>query len=395
MIFYRKSRANNSKSRAKKTHMPIVKPSRTISSKTSLFLHVRAAGRCEFDNCNTYLLEHEPTGTPGNYAERAHIWAFSEKGPRGRGCRPKDIHHIDNLMLLCRNCHTKIDNDPNVYGVAVLRKFKLDHEERIFGLTGLAKDRDTVPFVLKALIAGRTMDISDDDMQHAAAPNYLRLREKVEIDLTPLPDSADPNYWASGCSIIDAGTQRLLSIKPRGNRSLHISVFALAAIPLLAYLGSKLSDKVRVDLYQRHRNPESWNWHNGSGNTHFGYEKLKDGNAGVALIVNISGTIARNTIDSIAKNMTLYLLCVTNQLPTPLVINTRSDLDRFVVAYVMALEAIRAGHPGLTRLHVFPAVPAPVAVTLGRHVLPKIGPQLVIYDQDKRSKNFSPAIILG
>jgi hypothetical protein len=172
-------------------------------------------------------------------------------------------------------------------------------------------------------------------------------------------------------------------------------VFALAAIPLLAYLGSKLSDKVRVDLYQRHRNPESWNWHSGAGNTYFDHQKVKNGSAEVGLIVNVSGTIARDTIDSVAKDMTLYQLGVTGQPATPLVLNTPNDLDRFVVAYVTALEAIRAGHPGLTRLHVFPAVPAPVAVALGRHVLPKVGPQLIIYDQDKRSKTFSPAIVLG
>lgn len=59
------------------------------------------------------------------------------------------------------------------------------------------------------------------------------------------------------------------------------------------------------------------------------------------------------------------------------------------------LEAVRAAHPGLRELHVFPAVPAPIAVTLGRHTLPKIRPQLIIYDQDKRSGTFVPAITLG
>lgn len=374
----------------------VVKPSRAISRKTSLFLHVRAGGRCEFDNCNAYLLEHRPTGTPGIYSEQAHIWAFSEKGPRGRGRRrPADIHHIDNLMLLCKDCHTKIDNEPGTYSVAVLRQFKRDHEERVFSLTGLAKDRDTVPLVLKGLIAGRTMDISDDDMQRAAAPNYLRLREKVEIDLGSLPDSANTNYWESGRSIIDLGLQRLASVKPRENRSLHVSVFALAAIPLLAYLGSKLSDKIRVDLYQRHRNPESWVWHEAPGVAHFAYRKMKDGISGVGLVVNVSGTIPIRLLSAVSGDVTLYELAVTGQQPTPLVLNTRDDLNRFVIAYVEALEGIRAAHPGLSELHVFAAVPAPIAVILGRHTLPKIGPRLIIYDQDKRSGTFSRAITLG
>lgn len=374
---------------------PIVRPTRAIPRKTSLFLHVRAGGRCEFDNCNSYILEHEPTGAPGLYSEQAHIWAFSERGPRGRGRRrPKDINSVDNLMLLCKNCHTKIDSEPDVYTVEVLRKFKQDHEERIFSLTGLAKDRDTVPVVLRGLVAGRVTDISDDDMQRAVAPNYLRLREKIDIDLTALPDSTDSSYWASGRSVIDQGMQRLATVRPRGNRSLHVSVFALAAIPLLTYLGSRISDKIRVELYQRHRHPEAWNWKDGPGSTTFGLRKVQDGKAAVGLIVNVSGTIAIDAVDTITCSMALYELRVTGRQPSPTVVNTREDLGRFVEAYVSALETIRATHPGIAELHVFPAVPAPVAVAIGRHTLPKIGPRLIVYDRDKRSDHLAAAITL-
>lgn len=373
--------------------MPVVKPSRAISRRTSLFLHVRAAGRCEFDNCNEYLLEHKPTGTPGNYAEQAHIWAFSARGPRGRGRkRPKDIHHIDNLMLLCKPCHTKIDNEPTLYPVEVLRKFKQDHEQRVFDLTGIQKDRDTIPLVLKGLIGGRPVEISDDEMQRAVAPNYLRFRDRIDIDLTQLPDSADPAYWESARNAIDAKLDMLARVKPREGRTIRISVFALAAIPLLTYLGSKLSDKVHTDLYQRHRNPEGWEWHDGAGNTHFQNRRLRDGAKQVALAINVSGTIPTDAIVAAAGDVTLYELAVAGAAPTPLVLNTREDLNRFVVAYVETLESIRAAHPGVQELHVFPAVPAPIAIALGRHILPKIGPKLVVYDHDKRSGVFTHAI---
>lgn len=391
-----KSLTTASKKQTPAAKSPVRKPTRSISRKTSLFLHVRAAGRCEFDNCNEYLLEHKPTETPGYYAEQAHIWAFSKQGPRGEGAkRPTDIHHIDNLMLLCPGCHKKIDDEPALYPVEVLRKFKQDHEQRVFDLTGLAKDRDTVPLVLKALIGGRPMDLSNDDMQRAAAPNYLRLREKVEIDLTQLPDSADPHYWASAKTVIDEGMQRLANVRPRDNKSTHVSIFALAAIPLLIYLGSKLSDKTRVDLYQRHRNPESWNWNDGPGNTHFDTRKVKGGGGKVGLVVNVSGTIAADAIDAAVNDLTLYELTVVGQPPTVLVLNTREDLNRFVIAYVKALETIRTAHPGIQELHLFPAVPAPIAITLGRHILPKIGPKLFVYDHDKRSGSLIPTITIG
>ena len=48
-----------------------------------LLLFVRAGGRCQFDGCNRYLLEHYPTLREGNFAEIAHIVAFREDGPRG------------------------------------------------------------------------------------------------------------------------------------------------------------------------------------------------------------------------------------------------------------------------------------------------------------------------
>jgi hypothetical protein len=40
----------------------------------------------------------------------------------------------------------------------------------------------------------------------------------------------------------------------------HMSVFAIARLPLLIYLGCKLDDGAPVDVYQRHRGSESWLW---------------------------------------------------------------------------------------------------------------------------------------
>ena len=76
-------------------------------------LFVRAGGRCEFDGCNSYLLEHHLTLTEGNFAEIAHVVAFKPDGPRGHeGTRPEEIHDVDNLMLLCPRCHKLIDDHP-------------------------------------------------------------------------------------------------------------------------------------------------------------------------------------------------------------------------------------------------------------------------------------------
>lgn len=174
---------------------PLSKPSRSIPHKTSLFLYVHAAGRCEFDNCNNYLLEHHVTGAPGNFAERAHIWAFSEAGPRGGSPDDFDVHGIENLMLLCPRCHKLVDEHPEEYTVEVLRKFKHAHESRVFELTDTQPDRVTVAIRMRGRIAGEPVSITLPEIQAAVAPRFIGKRSEHEIDLTGFEDVGTPEFW--------------------------------------------------------------------------------------------------------------------------------------------------------------------------------------------------------
>jgi hypothetical protein len=375
-----------------------VKLGRSIPTMTRLFLYVQAGGRCEFDGCNEYLLEHYPTENIGNFAEQAHIFAFNEGGPRGKTSgRPEDINSLSNLMLLCAKCHHLVDAvNPAQYSIDTLKKFKREHEDRVFDLTGLSKDRDTIPLVLKGLVSVRAIDISDEEMQSAVAPNYLKRRQKVEIDLTTVPDTPNTAFWETAATSIDQKIQHLYSLTSQPDRTLRISVFAIAPIPLLVYLGSKLSDKMDVDLYQRHRDPETWSWKEGFGETNYTTQCIVQGekDKSVSLFVNLSGkNNPSETLPVDLKNGgSIYELTLEGQDPTPLFLNTKGDLERFTSEYHRALAMIRQNHPSLATIHLFPAVPAPVAITLGRSRLPKVDPLLVVYDRDKRAGGFIPTL---
>ncbi len=374
-----------------------VKGTRNVPWKTRLLLYVRAGGRCEFDGCNRYLLEHHATESPGNFGEQAHIYAFAESGPRGaEPDRPSEINSIENLVLLCAQCHHLVDAiEPESYSAAALKAFKQDHEDRIFSLTELSKDRATVPLVIRGLIHGRSVDISDEEMQAAVAPSYLRRRHRIDIDLRNLRDTPSEDYWGVCAAEIDRRVARLTDSEPESRRSLRISVFGLAAIPLLIHLGSRLSDKVTVDLYQRHRGEESWKWQTGLGRARFAHRLLSRGRAGeaVALLVNVSG---RNSVDDVHRALTpgteVFELTLEEEDPSPLILRTREDLSRFTEAYIRLLSRIRAAHPHLEAIQVFPAVPAPVAITLGRVRLPKVDPALVIWDRDVRAGGFTKTL---
>lgn len=366
---------------------------------TRLFLYAQAGGRCEFDGCNEYLLEHYPTEAVGNFAEQAHIYAFNADGPRGREPgRPKDINRLSNLILLCGACHHLIDTKPQKYPVEVLRKFKREHEDRVHDLTGLAKDRDTVPLVFKALVAGRAVDISDEEMQAAVAPDYLKCRQKIEIDLTAIPDAGTAAYWTVASSTIDQEVKRLYSLPTRPGRTLRVSVFAVAPIPLLIHLGARLSDKMHLQLFQRHRSPESWQWNSGPGVASYATRCIQKGTdpASVAYLLNLSGTTSIEELTGIVDGrFSVYETTLADATPTPLFLKCRADLEKLHDEYVRTMAMIRKNHPKLETIHLFPATPSPVAILIGRSRLPKVDPTLRIYDRDKRAGGFVSTIEVG
>ena len=379
---------------------PIETPARAITTRATLFLYVHAGGRCEFDGCPKFLLEHQPTETPGNFGERAHIYAFKESAARGSepGRPPgSEISEIDNLILLCPECHHLVDTvNPGAYPVCVLKTFKKEHEDRIRELTALASNPATVPLVMRGLVDGRAVDISAQEMQSAAAPSIVKRGDTIEIDLTNIPDRPDPAFWATAVTAIDDRVAQLYRLSVPAGESFRVSVFGLGPIPLLVYLGAKLSDKFRTDLYQLHRAPETWTWQAGDGETRFVTRSVSPGAPGgpVVLLVNLSGrndaTVLPTTLAS--ADPTIYEITLEGADPTPLCLRTRGDLDRFTREYLNALAAIRAGHDRSSPIHLFPAVPAPAAITLGRSRLSKVDARLLVYDYDARAGGFVHAL---
>src|SRR5688572_21007736 len=103
----------------------VVVPVRRLKRLPEIQLFVRAGGRCEFAGCNAYLLEHHLTLTPGNFAQAAHIVAFSSRGPRADAkMSAAYINDLSNLMLLCQPCHKLIDDHPNDHPVNRLKRDK-------------------------------------------------------------------------------------------------------------------------------------------------------------------------------------------------------------------------------------------------------------------------------
>lgn len=367
---------------------------RKIPELQRLLLAVRAGGRCEFDGHNKYLFRHSLTLTVGNFSQAAHVVAFSEHGPRGRrpvGRAISVIHDIKNLMLLCPECHKLIDDHPGEYSVRVLRRYKAKHERRIEHLTSLRPDSLTTAVVLQGNVAGQRFTLPAGQLHEAVAPRYPKDDDPFLIDLSSITDEGDDAYLTTAIRKIDEELPRLYSDHLNGGRVDHISVFAIASMPLLIYFGSRLSDKVPTDIYQLHRGTEDWTWPDRGEPAKYGFRTLRGGapEGDVALLLSLSGTIDLASLPpSIGSTVTVYELRLVSATPTPRFLNRRGDLAEFEREYQLALRVIAQNHPGLKLIHLVPAVPAPVAVTCGRALL-RVDPPLLVYDF-RRSQGYVP-----
>lgn len=116
----------------------------SISSKELKKLYALSAGLCNI--CNKNLFENDV-----HIGEMAHVIARSSNGPRGESKLKYEINSYENLILLCANHHTEVDQNPNRYTVEVLLEIKLKHEKSIANKLSDSTKNDRLASILSGL----------------------------------------------------------------------------------------------------------------------------------------------------------------------------------------------------------------------------------------------------
>jgi hypothetical protein len=366
-------------------------------------LWTRAGGRCEF--CNEYLLEDELTMLTLNLGELAHNVGRkkSARSPRGLGEVAIEKRNLaENLLLLCRQHHTLIDDKVAraEFTVDELRRIKSRHEDRIRNLTGLIESDQTV--IVRALgdirdgIVGVTEQVVWAAVfAHARRYPFFSLGYRgdgIEIDLRQIPGEGTDAYWQEAERRISAVVNGALRAGIEKSEVQHLSVFGLARIPLLALLGYHLDDKIPVDVYQKHRDgTESWSWDAEAETVAFETARLQAGaDDRVALVLSLSGRIA---LDDLPKDVidgaTIYTIRPVEVTPNRDILRSRTSLDAFTRCYHGFLSELERDHPAVKSLPVFPSVPVSAAVTLGRGLMRDAQPTLQFYDRTREGYSFA------
>ncbi len=366
---------------------------RDIGHKRALILYVAAGGRCEFWGCKKYLLKHSVILSTDNFGEIAHIVAFREKGPRGKiQPRPKYLHDLANLMLLCNECHKLVDRQPDEYPPELLREYKQQHEEDVYQATGIRCSQKTAIVRLEAPIDGNQASIPLQQIYKAIHPRHPLENPKCLIELNQQSlISAQPEFMAAASKTVEAEIKDFLTRGLPSERIEHISIFALAPIPLLMVLGYQLGSTIPADIYHHHHDTEDWTWKADPRSITFEHKLLRAGTVPncVALLISISGTVVLSNLPSdIDDRFYVYQLSPRERKPSTNCLRTREDLENFKRAYEDCLRDLRRAHHQLMAIHLFPAVPPPIAIVCGREVMPKVDPALRIYDFDKKQGGF-------
>ncbi|HVU06644.1 MAG TPA: SAVED domain-containing protein [Candidatus Paceibacterota bacterium] len=370
----------------------------SIPDQVKLKLWALSGARCEFPGCNKYVWRDGLTLKDDNFAHMAHIIAANPGGPRGdEVASPELATDYDNLMLLCFD-HSKLVDGKNKcdYTIEYLREYKRSHEDRIRRQTELSPEMTTTVLRFSANIGDRPVEVSTKQAYQAILPRYPADDRGIALDFTNRPGRGKADFWTSFASEISERVEKELRAGNDRSRPSHISVFALGPIPLLVHLGNAIGNTISADLYQRHRDTENWTWKN-EAQDDLAYEvKETKGETGgdIAVVLSLSGKIHYDEVYKLfAKKPHLYEITIAT--PAPGFLASRPKLEKFRLAYRELLTKIRTLHGGGTVIHLFPAIPAPIAVVCGREILPKSDPKMTVYDHENAQGGFIPILTIN
>jgi hypothetical protein len=330
--------------------------------------------------------------------EYAHIIADSEDGTRGCAASAKYAGDINNIILLCPTCHTRVDKDkvPEYYTVEKLHSIKDCHEQRVREQLASLKNKQALIFKYTAKIGETQPTIAQEKIDEAVRATGL-IASRYPIDLNPNNNAFYDDkiqYWVGEWEQLQEKFRQEIRTSREQRNNEKFLLFAIAPIPLLIRLGMLFGDLTDVDVFQKHREPDTWAWFD--DNTHIDYAITPPTvkYSMVAVKLSLSDNITDDRIHRVFGT-DVSIWNVTHQNPSNDFIRSPKHLALLREKYRELFRMIREYHGQDTVTHIFPACPASAAVEFGRAYMPKADARLVLYDQNPKNNGFSLAYDLS
>lgn len=368
----------------------------------------RSAGRCEFRGCNEPLFIDTLTQGRSNLATIAHIVSWTENGPRGHKKRSAALaKDINNLMLTCKKHGKYIDDKDREeeYSEKRLLEFKREHEERVRILTGITENAQTHVVFFRAPVDGRDLTIDESKAHEALLPHYPAEEHPYDLDLAGVGvRSSSPGFYELLAEATTRQLKPLLTRRAGHPRPKSLSIFAIAPIPLLVHFGHLIGDIQNVNLYQHHRNRRGWKWAAEEEPVSF-YDleqpKMRPNSQDVplAVVLSVSAPVRRDLLYRHFKRKPLIYEMFVPGVRSGIesgrdFLKSATRLEVFSYEFRNLLDLLRIQHGHKRLVHLFAAVPAPVAIEVGRNIK-DVDPPFIIYDYQKQEKGYVQALTIN
>ena len=326
------------------------------------------------------------------------VIADSPGGPRGDAQLSEQLKSdISNLMLLCDVHHRLVDKiDVPGHPANRLQAMKTAHERRIEIVSAIQENKQSHVLLYGANVGEHSSPVSYRAAAAAMLPDWYPA-DSMPLSLGMVNSSlrdATPEFWAVEKTHLQAKFAEIVRARLDQHTVQHLSVFALAPQPLLILLGTLLCDIVPAEVYQPHREPPTWRWQTEPASSDYIVTEPEDVRGQPALVLAISATVVDERITSII-GPDVAIWRVTVQLPNNDVLKSKGQAERFRQVMRPLLDRLKARHGERATIHVFPAMPAALAVEFGRVIMPKADLPMVIYDQSAKRGGFIRALETG
>jgi hypothetical protein len=337
-------------------------------------------------NCRIELFIDESGYDPVcNIGEMGHMAASSNSGPRGNQALPPRNHdEYENLILLCRNCHGRIDGLTNTYTVERLQEIKDSHEAWV--RTALPERGNSNAQWTVVLLRG---DFAFDASTIAEA-----LSPDQEKDQTLLSASPSRDTWSSiKHQLRDRLETLLLKQDPISSR---IAVFPLAPVSACLYSGYLLTNRVNARAFQYHRDNATWTWPKDAQSltspTVMEIAASSSQSADVFFMFELTAPIDASSARLRASGEQAVYRC---SVPSPSTewLKSKGQLDELARKAREMFEMASIKYPRSSNWHILYAGPAPGAVVVGQQLNPTMVPAVQCYEFQR--PNHVPSIRIG
>jgi hypothetical protein len=154
-----------------------------------------------------------------------------------------------------------------------------------------------------------------------------------------------------------------------------------------------MGDIVPADVYQRHREPPTWNWPAKASPVQFEVRRSAKQCGPPALVLALSATVNAERVTAVlGSDASIWTLGVAT--PHNDLIKSAEQLSELRFALRRIFDEIKAVYGEATTLHVFPACSVSAAVEFGRARMPKADMPWQVYDQIQALGGFIPALAI-